>query len=75
MRIPAAYCEVLGFRPSHEAIPSIGVVPVSQSLDTVGLFPDYFLQFYSLIIVNSNACLVSFVSQDGLLGIQKFYTK
>ncbi|KAH9603153.1 hypothetical protein KSS87_018599 [Heliosperma pusillum] len=38
VRIPAAFCGVFGFRPSHRAISMIGVLPNSQSLDTVGWF-------------------------------------
>ncbi|KVI01809.1 Amidase [Cynara cardunculus var. scolymus] len=37
MRIPAAYCGVLGFRPSHGVISTIGVLPNSLSLDIVGM--------------------------------------
>ncbi|XP_009624799.1 outer envelope protein 64, mitochondrial [Nicotiana tabacum] len=36
IRVPAAFCGVLGFRPSHGAISTIGVLPVSQSLDSIG---------------------------------------
>ncbi|EPS58820.1 hypothetical protein M569_15994, partial [Genlisea aurea] len=38
VRVPAAYCGVLGFRPSHGTISLSGVIPVSGSLDTVGWF-------------------------------------
>ncbi|KAM7251674.1 hypothetical protein ACFE04_023557 [Oxalis oulophora] len=38
VRIPAAFCGILGFRPSHGVISTIGVLPNSQSLDTVGFF-------------------------------------
>ncbi|KAJ4755638.1 Glutamyl-tRNA(Gln) amidotransferase subunit A [Rhynchospora pubera] len=38
VRMPGAYCGVLGFRPSHSAVSNIGVIPVSPSLDTVGWF-------------------------------------
>eukprot|EP00850_Spirogloea_muscicola_P004462 SM000019S05006 [mRNA] locus=s19:460014:464021:- [translate_table: standard] len=38
MRIPAANCGILGFRPSHGVISSEGVIPMSPSLDTVGWF-------------------------------------
>lgn len=38
VRIPASFCGVIGFRPSHGAISTIGVLPNSQSLDTVGFF-------------------------------------
>ncbi|XP_068659737.1 outer envelope protein 64, chloroplastic [Aristolochia californica] len=38
VRVPAACCGVLGFRPSHGAISNAGVIPVSPSLDTIGWF-------------------------------------
>ncbi|KAL7157158.1 hypothetical protein ABFS83_02G059000 [Erythranthe nasuta] len=37
IRVPASFCGVLGFRPSHGIVSTIGVLPNSQSLDTVGL--------------------------------------
>uniref|UniRef100_A0A2P2KKF5 Amidase domain-containing protein n=1 Tax=Rhizophora mucronata TaxID=61149 RepID=A0A2P2KKF5_RHIMU len=36
IRIPAAFCGILGYRPSHGAVSTIGVLPNAQSLDTVG---------------------------------------
>ncbi|KAL9238352.1 hypothetical protein vseg_012784 [Gypsophila vaccaria] len=38
VRIPAAFCGIFGFRPSHGALSMIGVLPNSQSLDTIGWF-------------------------------------
>ncbi|KAJ6359811.1 hypothetical protein OIU77_003921 [Salix suchowensis] len=38
VRVPASYCGILGFRPSHDADPSAGVIPMAQSFDTVGWF-------------------------------------
>ncbi|KAJ6947639.1 outer envelope protein 64 [Populus alba x Populus x berolinensis] len=36
IRIPAAFCGLLSYRPSHGTVSMIGVLPNSQSLDTVG---------------------------------------
>ncbi|MCA9960818.1 MAG: amidase [Anaerolineales bacterium] len=35
---PAAYCGVVGFKPSYERLTKAGVLPLSPSADTVGLF-------------------------------------
>ncbi|KAH7575593.1 hypothetical protein ACOSP7_004658 [Xanthoceras sorbifolium] len=38
VRIPASFCGILGYRPSQGAVSTIGVLPNSQTLDTVGWF-------------------------------------
>ncbi|XP_062002693.1 amidase 1-like isoform X1 [Rosa rugosa] len=38
VRVPASYCGIFGFRPSHGVISTSGVVPLAQSFDTVGWF-------------------------------------
>lgn len=41
IRIPAALCGVVGFKPTYGTISTLGVVPLSRSLDTMGpLAPD-----------------------------------
>jgi amidase len=37
-RAPAAFCGAFGFRPSHGAIASNGVIPLAETLDTIGWF-------------------------------------
>lgn len=36
IRIPASFCGVVGFKPTYGVLSTRGVIPVSQSLDTVG---------------------------------------
>ncbi len=38
VRLPASYCGIFGFRPTHGCIPLDGIVPLASSFDTVGWF-------------------------------------
>jgi amidase len=38
IRVPASYCGIVGWRPTHGAISLDGVVPLAPSFDTVGIF-------------------------------------
>jgi amidase len=38
VRVPASYCGIFGFRPTHGRIPMRGVVPLAPEYDTVGWF-------------------------------------
>ncbi|MBL8358961.1 MAG: amidase [Rubrivivax sp.] len=37
VRVPAAYCGVVGFKPSFDALPTEGVMPLASLLDHVGV--------------------------------------
>jgi amidase len=37
IRVPASYCAIFGWRPTHGAVPVDGVLPLAPSFDTVGL--------------------------------------
>ncbi|WP_052745643.1 amidase family protein [Allosalinactinospora lopnorensis] len=37
IRVPASYCGLYGYRPTHGAIPTTGALPLAQRFDTVGL--------------------------------------
>lgn len=38
IRVPASYCGIIGFRPTHGRTPLTGVVGLAPSFDTVGCF-------------------------------------
>ncbi|MCU1364835.1 MAG: Amidase [Ilumatobacteraceae bacterium] len=38
IRVPASYCGVYGWRPTHGAVSADGVVPLAPSFDSIGLF-------------------------------------
>ena len=38
VRVPAALCGVVGFKPAFDAVSSKGVYPLAPTLDHVGLF-------------------------------------
>jgi aspartyl-tRNA(Asn)/glutamyl-tRNA(Gln) amidotransferase subunit A len=35
-RIPASLCGIVGFKPSHQRVPTVGAFPLSYSLDSIG---------------------------------------
>jgi len=36
IRVPAACCDVVGFKPSNDSVPTTGVFPLAPSLDCIG---------------------------------------
>jgi amidase len=55
VRVPAAYCGVLGMRPSFGAVPLEGAVPFAPSYDTAGWFanaPDLLMQVGRVLLAD-----------------------
>jgi amidase len=53
MRIPASYCGIFGFRPTHGAVSLEGVHPMAPSFDTAGWFartPDLMAKVGSVLL-------------------------
>ncbi|KAH8886681.1 amidase signature enzyme [Thozetella sp. PMI_491] len=50
VRLPAAYCGVVGFKPSYGMLSRHGVVPYANSLDTVGLLARKVQQISELLV-------------------------
>ncbi|PSR78838.1 amidase signature domain-containing protein [Coniella lustricola] len=50
VRLPAAYCGVVGFKPSYGMLSRYGVVPYANSLDTVGLLARDVTSLRSLVL-------------------------
>ncbi|KAG6436327.1 hypothetical protein SASPL_101223 [Salvia splendens] len=54
IRIPASFCGIIGFRPSHGTVSTIGVSPNSQNLDTIGGHPAMIRK-----LIAASGCLAS----------------
>lgn len=58
VRIPASFCGLFGIRPSHGAIATDGIVPLSESFDVVGWFtrdPDIFAKVGDALLPDAGA--------------------
>ncbi len=56
VRIPASFCGIYAYRPTHGAIPATGVVPLAPSYDTVGLLalePGVMRRFAQVLLVDA----------------------
>jgi amidase len=59
VRIPASYCGVYGFRPTHGAVSMEGVIPFSPSFDTVGWFAND-----AVTLFNAGKALINQLDSD-----------
>lgn len=67
VRVPASYCGIFGFRPSHDYISIEGVCPLGASFDTVGVFS----RTSDLLETVSNVLLrqdLSYLREDSIPG-------
>jgi Asp-tRNAAsn/Glu-tRNAGln amidotransferase A subunit and related amidases len=63
VRIPASYCGIYGYRPSHGAITVEGLIPLARSFDTVGI-----LARDPAILEKAGAVLLGSGSREGKEG-------
>ena len=56
VRIPASFCGLMGIRPTHDRINTIGVYPMAPSFDTVGWFAKKIEVFQKIgdVLLNNN---------------------
>jgi Asp-tRNA(Asn)/Glu-tRNA(Gln) amidotransferase A subunit family amidase len=70
VRVPAAYCGVFGFKPTNDMVSTEGVVPLSHTLDTVGILTrsaaDMAIMGMALMRSSSSASAASPTSLAGL---------
>lgn len=58
VRVPASYCGLYGFRPTHGAVDAAGVIPLAPTFDTVGWMtarPDLLLQAGRVLLAEAHA--------------------
>ena len=73
VRIPASFCGLIGIRPTHNRINTIGVYPMAPSFDTVGWFansPEIFQKVGNVLLNNierSNVDFKQYVVAEDLL--------
>ena len=59
IRVPASWCGLLGWRPTHGAVSVQGMQPLAPSLDTTGLFsrtPDVMLAAAEVLLASTTTC-------------------
>ena len=69
---PAAYCGVIGFKPSYGRIPTDGVIPFSQSADHIGFFTqdiDGCILASSVLCSNWKSSSVNKTSRPFIIGV------
>jgi aspartyl-tRNA(Asn)/glutamyl-tRNA(Gln) amidotransferase subunit A len=66
VRLPAAYCGVVGFKPSYGLVSRWGVIDYANSFDTVGFFASS-----SAMIHDMFGKLLSFVQNKSLISIHR----
>jgi len=57
VRVPAAFCGVVGFKPTIDALPRAGVYALSKTLDSLGLFANS--------VDDARLCFDALVGADG----------
>merc|ERR1712159_158528 len=74
VRLPAAYCGLTGLKVSKACLPTDGIMPLSQTLDTPGPMtrnmPDLALMFSVMKGIDGRKIEIDMMNGDGLFNIQ-----
>jgi Asp-tRNA(Asn)/Glu-tRNA(Gln) amidotransferase A subunit family amidase len=68
---PASFCGVYGYKPSYQRIPAVGVIPFSESADTVGFFTQDLpgIEMVAAILCKQWNALISLPERNPVIGI------
>ncbi|MGE0880733.1 MAG: amidase family protein [Acidimicrobiia bacterium] len=77
IRVPASYCRLYGWRPTHGALPADSMVPLAPSFDTPGLLardPDLLLAAAEVFVAPTGTLVTRLVAatDDALAAAQQF---
>jgi Asp-tRNA(Asn)/Glu-tRNA(Gln) amidotransferase A subunit family amidase len=66
---PASFCGVVGFKPSYDRISTVGVIPLSRSLDHIGTFTSTARDARTLAALLCHEWTPAEISKQPILGI------
>ncbi len=76
IRVPASQCGLLGWRPTHGAVPMEGVVPLAPSFDTAGLLAREFtmLRRGAVALLGADTAPTTTAFAPQLIGVDEAWT-
>lgn len=75
VRIPAAYCGVVGFKPSAETLDRTGLTPLYPQMDTIGILANSVTDIEKIFRVCNPAPVASSPTKEIILAIPSFISQ